>query len=212
MQETNFKDGYIIIKNAVSREMCEILTQYIRLKANNKTTKRKDYLKNVHREYGDPLMETLLNNLTGTIEKACGLELWPTLSFCYLYQFGNKLEKHTDRSSCEIVAGLAIGADEDFIKNKKSWPLILNNNGTIEPIHLDFGDLVIFKGFTTEHWRESFTGNWFISSIFAYVDKNGPLSFQKFDQRESLGKKHVGMFRWTYTVLKNKLKQKYNKM
>lgn len=208
MQNSNFKD-YIIIKNAISDDMCKILSKYIHLKATNKTIKRKDYLRNVHREYNDPLMETLLEDLTPKIEKATGLELWPTLSFCYLYKFGNKLEKHTDRSSCEIVAGLAIGADNDFIQNKKTWPLILNINGEIKPINLDFGDLVIFKGHTTEHWRETFNSNWFISAIFAYVDKNGPLSFQKFDQRKALGMPHVGMFKWTYTLLKNKLKQRY---
>ena len=112
---------------------------------------------------------------------------------------------HKDRSSCQIVAGLCIGADEEYKKNHHNWPLIINDNGTPTPIALDYGDIVVFKGHETEHWREPFTGSWFLSAIFAYVEKEGPYSFQKYDQRKRLGNPHVGMFHWIYGCLKNKI-------
>lgn len=195
----------IIIKQVLSQEICTLLANYAYFKASSKPNVKKDILKNVHREYGDAMMEMLLEKLRPLVERAIGLELWPTLSFYYTYRNGNQLPKHKDRSSCEIVAGLCIGADEAFIKQKGKWPLILEVDGKSEAIDLEYGDIVIFRGSETYHWREAFTGTWFVSAIFAYVDKNGPFAFQKFDQRKALGKPHVGMFNWAYGCLKNKI-------
>ena len=201
--------NYIVLKQALSQDVCELLSDYINLKASLKPNiKKNDALTGVHREYGDPVMETLLNQLTPKIEAATGLALWPTLSFCYRYTHGNQLTPHKDRNSCEIVAGLCIAADDAYKKNHNDWPLIINDNGLPTPIHLDYGDIVIFKGSATEHWREPFTGTWFVSAIFGYVNKNGPYQFQKYDQRKSLGKPHVGMFHWMYGCIKNSVKNR----
>lgn len=195
----------IIVKQVLSQEVCALLADYAHFKALSKPNVKKDILKNVHREYGDSMMEMLLEKLKPLVEKATGLALWPTLSFYYTYRQGNQLPKHKDRSSCEIVAGLCIGADEVFSKQKGRWPLILEIDGKPQAIDLDYGDIVIFRGSETNHWREVFTGTWFVSAIFAYVDKRGPFAFQKFDQRKALGRPHVGMFHWTYGCLKNKV-------
>lgn len=202
-EEYGYKKNHIIIKNVFSKEICELLANYANFKASVKPNVRKDILENIHREYGDCLMEMLLQKLTPLIERATGLELWPTLSFYYQYRNGNQLPKHKDRSSCQIVAGLCIGADDEFNSLNGKWPLILNLNGEPEPIDLEYGDIVIFRGSETEHWREAFTGTWFVSAIFGYVDKHGPFAFQKFDQRHSLGRPHVGMFNWAYGCVKN---------
>lgn len=194
--------SYVVLKHIFSQEECRLLSDYARFKAALKfNTQYHDPLAGVHREYGDVMMESLLERLTPTIEKAIGLQLWPTLSFYYLYKKGDVLAKHQDRSSCEFVAGVCLGGDEP-------WPLMIDDNGIPTAIALDVGDLVIFKGYTTEHWREAFTGTWFVSAIFAYVDKNGPLSFQKYDQRKRLGKPHVGMLRWCYGCIKNSVIQR----
>ncbi len=206
------KKDYVVIQQAVSTEVCDLLADYANFKAAIKPNIKKDGLKNVHREYGDPLMELLLGKLTPLIEEATGLALWPTLAFYYTYKNGNELTKHKDRSSCQIVAGLCIGADEAFKKEHGTWPLILDVEGKSESIALGYGDILVFKGHETVHWREVFKGAWFVSAIFAYVDKNGPFAFQKFDQRQSLGKPHVGMFHWLYGSFKGLLKQRfYNK-
>jgi hypothetical protein len=107
------------------------------------------------------------------------------------------------------VAGLCVGADETFKKEHphEGWPLMVNDKENPRAIPLNYGDLVIFKGYETEHWREAFSGDWFVSAIFAYVDKNGPLSFQKYDQRKKLGLPHIGMFRWCYGCIKDRVKK-----
>ena len=203
-------NNYTVIKQIISKELCEFLSEYVTLKTKIKPNiKKNDALTGVHREYGDLVMETLLAKLHPAVEKATGVELWPTLSFYYHYKNGNQLTPHKDRSSCQFVAGLCIDADSDFKKKQDGWPLIINDKGTPTPIALDYGDMVIFKGHETEHWREPFTGTWFISAIFGYVDKRGPFNFQKYDQRKMLGKPHVGMFHWLYGCIKNSIKTKF---
>lgn len=200
---------YIIVKNILSEDVCELLSDYANFKIRLKPNIKNDSLSGIHREYGDPIMETLLAKLTPRVEEATGMELWPTLSFYYTYKNGNRLAPHKDRNSCQIVAGLCIGADNDFKNNSKSWPLFLKNNDHPEPIALDYGDMIIFKGHETEHWREPFTGSWFVSAIFGYVDKNGPFNFQKYDQRKMLGKPHIGMFNWLYGCIKHSIKNRF---
>lgn len=199
---------HLIIRNALSAEMCDLLSDYARLKEKNHPKRRKgtDPLSNIHREYGDPIMEVLLEKFKPIIEQATHLELWPTLSFYYTYKKGNQLNPHKDRNSCQIVAGLCIGADEHFKQTSGTWPLMFNLAGKVEEVAVQYGDLVIFKGHETQHWREPFKGEWFISAIFGYVDKNGPFAFQKYDQRKSLGKPHVGMLRWSLGCLVQNLK------
>ena len=189
---------------------CQLLAEYAHFKMSvspHANSVKKGVLDNVHREYGDFMMEMLLAKFTPLVEKATGLSLWPTLSFYYTYRTGNELKKHHDRSSCEIVAGLCIGADAQFKAAKGTWPLILNLEGQPEAFALDFGDLLIFRGSDIEHWREVFTGEWFVSAIFGYVDQQGSYAFQKFDQRKSLGKAHIGMIAWLWGCAKNTLKQ-----
>lgn len=198
-----------IVRQAVSADTLALLSDYTRLKAKvaPKRHKHADPLQFVHREYGDALMETLLEKLTPLVEQVTGLSLWPTLSFYYVYQQGNELKQHKDRSSCQIVAGLCIDADENFKMKKGQWPLMFELNGSSEAVHLNYGDMVIFKGHDMLHWRTPYTGEWFVSAIFGYVDKKGPFAFQKYDQRQMLGKPHVGMFYWLGGCMKQKIKE-----
>lgn len=198
--------NYIILPQVLSAEMCGLLTEYARFKSKYSPNSRKgDALTGVHREYGDSLMEIFLDKFTPLVEETTGLSLWPTLSFYYTYQHGHQLAPHKDRSSCEIVAGLCLGADDEFKQQFGSWPLYIDDHQSI-PIHLQEGDMVIFQGHSTTHWREVFQGQWFVSAIFGYVNKNGPYAFQRFDQRKQLGDPHIGMLRWTYGCLKAKMK------
>lgn len=203
MTNTLEKQGYLILQQTVSPEVCALLSDYARLKARIRPhiRKRGDPLAFIHREYADPMMEVMLEKLTPHVEKATGLSLWPTLSFYYAYRQGNQLKPHKDRSSCEYVAGLCIGVDEAYQKKEGSWPLVIEVGGEPIVLKLQAGDLVIFKGNEIKHWREPFTGQWFISAIFGYVNKIGPYAFQKYDQRKSLGKQHVGMLRWSLSCL-----------
>ena len=202
----NNEQDIFLVKQVLSPEVLSLLTDYSLCKARTKPQRCKNaFLKNVHREYADPFMEILLQRLTPVVESAVGSSLWPTLSFYYTYKQGQALPPHRDRSSCEIVAGLCIGADEAFKVNHGSWPLCLKLNGKSVSYEVQYGDLLIFRGHTTEHWREPFAGDWFVSAIFGFVEKTGSFAFQKYDQRAALGLPHVGMFVWTWGALKHRV-------
>lgn len=200
------KNKYIIVKSVISKEICTLITKYVELKTKNKRNvlKGNDPLANVHREYADPLMETILQELTPTVENKIGnIALYPALSFYLTYFNGGLLKPHKDRDSCEVVASIYYGSDESF--EKKSWPILLQLDGNTKEIHLDKGDMVIFQGNETTHWRNKYEGNWYVSSILGYVYKNGENSYQKYDQRKNLGLPHVGMFKWSLGKIKNKV-------
>lgn len=198
------KNNYFIIPQAVSTDICQLLADYVQLKAATRPNIRKnDALSGTHREYGDPLMETLLGRLLPTVEKIVGKALWPTLSFCYLYKQGSQLNPHKDRSSCEWVASLCIGFASDDGKDSGNWPLVVESaSGVPQAVTLQVGDMVLFRGSETQHWRDPYAGAWFVSAIFAYVEKEGPYAEHKFDQRKQLGMPHVGMIRWSLGLLK----------
>lgn len=201
------KPGYYLLKQAISPENCKFLTEYALFKKQVRPNVKKniDPLDNVHREYGDPLMELLLEKITPLIEQTLGCAVWPSLSFYYVYHHGNQLQPHFDRSSCQWVASLCIGADPDFQQGNETWPLILRIGDDVAKIALEYGDILLYQGHTTEHWRETFSGQWFVSAIFAFVEQQGPYAFQKYDQRTALGHPHVGMFRWAFGCLKYRL-------
>ena len=208
---TQFNEaGYCIVKNSVSPKLCEFLSQYARFRyqTSPNVINSSHPLEGIHREYGNSVMELLLLNLCGTVEKYTGMKLWPTLSFYYTYTKGNILKKHKDRDSCEVVACLCLGMDVQYSKEHKSWPIYLENDSIETAVLLDPGDIVIFKGNKMNHWRQKFQGEWFVSAIFAYVAKDGDYAYLKYDQRKNIGDKHIGGFFWLAYIIIHKIKIK----
>lgn len=199
------------VSNLVSKEICQLLAKYALLKrqVSPKIRRGSDPLADIHREYGVPIMEVLLDELTPKIEALTGMSLWPTLSFYYTYQKGNQLLPHKDRASCEVVVALKIGSDKEFAKTHGDWPLYFKKDGKTLCEILDDGDAVIMNGHALEHWREPFEGEWFVSAIFGYVDKNNIHAYQKFDQRKQLGLPHIGIGKWYARMQWERLKQKW---
>jgi hypothetical protein len=92
------------------------------------------------------------------------------------------LSKHTDRHSCEISASLTIGYDAP-----EPWPLWLESNQQPRSITLRAGDMLLYQGRELPHWRERFTGRYWIQAFFHYVNAAGALASYKFDGRTKIG-------------------------
>ena len=76
------------------------------------------------------------------------------------------------------------------LKNKSyNWPMYVENN----PINLNPGDILIYKGCEVEHWRDKFIGLNHAQAFLHYNNIDGPFN-NKYDGREFLGipKKHLG--------------------
>ena len=207
------KNKYQVIRNAVSKEICDIAYHYLHISAeadywllkNNITHEENIFIGNFkdaqvpnsYAKYADRLMETLLIKTIPVMEQKTGLKLIPTYSYCRLYRKGNILKRHKDRPSCEISTTLCLGGDP--------WPIFIDHTGSNNVISerknihkanapkgvkylLKPGDMIIYSGCELEHWREPFEGNLCGQVFLHYNHANGPFAKTNlFDKRPLLG-------------------------
>lgn len=174
------KNGYIVIKNILTKEERLLLEHYtsIQHRFNTKNFDGSGQSDNMDTcFYDDPTMESLLLSKVDLMERATNLKLFPTYSFWRMYSYGAHLEKHTDRNSCEISVTINIAGD------KTKWPIYI---GTSE-VNLEPGDGVIYEGCEYEHWRDEYLGDGQAQVFLHYVDQNGPNKDWKYDKRIGIG-------------------------
>jgi hypothetical protein len=189
------KQKYIIVKEAISKDMAEFLYNYFLIKKDaaeyyykNNIFKENVLLgtwgdtqvSNMYSTYADFAMETLLMKLLKTMRKKTKIHLIPTYSYARVYENGSILKKHKDRASCEVSTTLNLGGN--------LWPIFLESNNKVIKVNLNPGDMLIYKGCELNHWREKFEGKVCIQVFLHYNNSNG--IFKKsnlFDGRAILG-------------------------
>jgi hypothetical protein len=202
--------GYAVIRNVLDPEIAGLVYQYCITKVRRADYLLKNYPENYIKKwdggfgdlqipntyycYGDPLMETLLANILPKMEEYVGDELVPTYSFCRFYQKGDELLKHKDRESCEISTTLCLGyniSNVDINTHPNyAWPMHVEDaQGTVMPVSLYPGDMIIYKGCELFHWREPYLG-FNHAQVFLHYDRKN--SNNKYDGREFLGLPQVG--------------------
>jgi len=139
--------------------------------------------------YGDPIMDTLMEELTPKIIENIGFNIFPSYTYYRLYFSDSKLPKHKDRPSCEISSTLCLGYDVSNVDQKKytnySWPIFVESKGKELPIRLEPGDMMLYYGCDIEHWRNPFLGLNHAQVFLHYVtEQNTDLIY---DQRPTLG-------------------------
>jgi hypothetical protein len=210
MQEYFQKNNYVVIRNFLDENTTKLFYQYsitrvqqvdfLSMYAKNEYhpnwhgTFGDDQCPNSFSCYGDPLMDTLLLLSTGSIEGYTGLELVPNYSYWRFYQPGEELKRHRDRHSCEISVTICLGYNMDNVDKEKypdyNWPMWVETTDPETnyeaPIHLNPGDIIVYRGCAVDHWRETFIGNNQAQLFIHYNDKNGPYNIL-FDGRPLLG-------------------------
>lgn len=193
------EDKYVLLEGFLDKNSCHELAEYFR----NATISGGHYddacptSKAIgHTETLDKLLLDLLPHF----EQATGLKLLPTYSYGRVYKPGEILHIHKDRPSCEISATLTLSFDGD------KWPIYMSppvdgesefyrtdiNGNKIfvendNPISMDVGDAVLYRGCDMYHWRDAYTqGKEHIQVFLHYVDANGPNKEYIFDKRPSL--------------------------
>jgi hypothetical protein len=178
--------GYCIVRNAISEELRDFVTQYSLFDEMQdfQIEEGKPQVPGAHSKYGNPAMETMLLHLHKTMEQNTGLKLYPTYSYYRVYRNGNDLKIHKDRPSCEISATLCFNYSYD--DTKYTWPIFMEGHrADLKP-----GDMIIYRGCDLEHWRDTFDyfeDAWHVQGFFHYVDADGPYSDFKYDKRETIG-------------------------
>ena len=190
-------------RNAVSKEMCKFLHDYMLIKkrvhltfheltyvpskSSEWGTMQDGQVNGAYSTYGDVAMDTLLEIMRPLIEKEVEASLYSNYSYARIYIQGNKLIKHKDRSSCNVSATLFLGGEkwDFFLKDKK------------KKIKIDFniGDLLIYKGGEVEHWRDEFKGVYSVQVFLHYNDVTAKRAEKnKWDGRRHLGIPREGPF------------------
>jgi hypothetical protein len=179
---------YKVVRNAVNKETLDvvkgamIILKDVEYFLNGVPLENKKHFgdsqsPNSFTMYSNMFAESLMLYLKPLIERETCKTLLPTYSYSRIYWQGATLEKHKDRPACEYSISLCIDHDGT------PWPIYFDGQETI----LDSGDLVIYKGCETEHWREPYTGKEQIQTFLHYVDRDGPYRDQALDGRPMLG-------------------------
>ena len=170
---------YKVVKNFLSKEEINLLTDYCRIK-HRINFNSFDFIQNKNGDssfYGDPLMESLMVNKLELMQQVTKLELLPTYAYWRMYSMFADLKKHTDRPSCEISVTVMLGSDGT------PWPIYMNG---LE-INMEPGDAAIYLGCEVEHWRDEFKGDWQAQAFLHYVNKKGLNVSQAYDKRAFIG-------------------------
>jgi len=196
----SFKEKkYVIIKEAISKELASFVTDYFLLKRQAADTLFKNnfippfaeewgkwndtQIPNTYSIYGDVVMETLLSRVKPKMEKITNLKLIETYAYARIYKKGDELKRHKDRSSCEISTTLNLGGDE--------WPIYLEPSEKVNKpgikVDLKPGDMLVYSGCILEHWREPFKGEMCAQVFLHYNNVDTQGEENKFDNRPHLG-------------------------
>tara|TARA_R110000803_G_scaffold159751_1_gene223811 strand:- start:26 stop:619 length:594 start_codon:yes stop_codon:yes gene_type:complete len=193
----------IFIKDFLPPQVLNIAYSYCVLKYSAKInfTKTDSQTKSLLGEYGDLLMETLLDLSTPVIEQNVGKKLFPTYSYLRVYEKESDLKIHKDRSSCEYTVALCLGLDpadkpynimighQDptsnyFYYNEKKEPLKMKIEETFPMVS---NNALIFQGQKADHWREKCEHDHYVTVFLHYVEQEGEYKEHKFDKRPMLG-------------------------
>jgi len=206
------KNGYTVIKKAISPEIAEFVYKYFLLKRQVARTLfdtkyispmteywgvwNDQQIPETYSHYGDVAMETLLTEVKPIMEKETKLKLIETYAYARIYKKGDILHRHKDRFSCEISTTLNLGGDD--------WPIYINPNkeegsqdkdGKYVPskskgvkVDLNPGDMLVYRGNFLEHWRDAFKGE-NCGQVFLHYNNKATKGSEdnKFDRRPHLG-------------------------
>ena len=196
------KNKYVIIKQAISKDLATFLYNYFSIKKQVYDTCLKEryispyevilgyyesaneQIPNTYSSYSDIAMETLMLKCQPIMEKTTGLKLQPSYTYARIYKKGDELKRHKDRFSCEISTTMNLGGDK--------WDIYLEPSGKQGmkgiKVSLNSGDMLVYKGCELEHWRNKFKGKECIQVFLHYNNKKTPESHKNlFDRRPHLG-------------------------
>ena len=171
----------IYIKDFLKEDENNLIWNYMKIfhEANSKLFDDKQTSLGETYEYGCPLMDSLLLSKIKKVEKHLKKEVLPTYTFWRMYNKYSKLDKHTDRPSCEITISINVRSD-------KEWPIYINDKKYI----IKPKDGILYYGAKVKHWRVEYEGDYNGQIFLHYVEKNGEFSDYLYDKRKYLGFKN----------------------
>lgn len=111
-----------------------------------------------------------LEDLTDKVSEIVGKDLEPTYSYSRIYFEGSRLPPHIDRPACEYSVTLNISNEGE------TWDIYMDG----DPVTLEEGDAVIYKGCDVKHWRDECPSTTY-QVFFHYVDANGEFANEAYE-------------------------------
>jgi PKHD-type hydroxylase len=180
-QEYFDKNNYLVLMNALPKEQCDMLVAHMFDLYEKGKLVKDEQCPLSDSVYGDPIFDDLLVKYAEPIGKQIGRKLLPTYTYCRIYRRGEVLKKHKDRPACEISATMTLGYNA-----KNVWKIYFDEEKET-PIDLEVGEMAVYKGCESLHWRPAFKGEWQVQVFFHYVDANGPYAHHAKDGRSDYG-------------------------
>ena len=175
-------NGYVILDNALSKEQCKELSDYMFQMFDDSKTEKDAQCPYSDSIYGAPKFDELLQSMAKPIGDHIGKKLLPTYTYCRIYRPGEVLKMHKDRPSCEYSATLTLGYE-----GKHVWPIFMDEEKRIK-LELEVGELVVYDGCNVAHWRPEYKGTWQVQLFLHYVDAEGQYKDHYADGRKEFGK------------------------
>jgi hypothetical protein len=166
-KEALIRDGFAIVPNFISRDRALALfenykqAEIIKDKTDPQVPDASYCTLNFR-----PFLEILCEKIPHVSEMV-GEFVFPTYTYARIYRNGNILQRHTDRTACEISLTVHLHGD-------KEWPIYMETpEGVQVPVILGPGDAAIYLGCDTPHWRDAYEGEEYGQVFFHYVLSTG---------------------------------------
>ena len=168
------KDGYLVVKNFISRDSADMLCA-LTLKAISDGVAspgqgvggEHPFTWNIN---SFSAFDPLLTLLTPKMNEMLDLDLVPTYYYQRTYLRGGAMSHHTDRPSCQRSVTMNLGYSHQ-------WPIYIVNRETGK--HTEFqaepGDALLYMGCSQEHYRDPFEGDWYSQLFLHWVEREGEI-------------------------------------
>lgn len=147
------QQGYVVLRGLLNPLQLAGLREYIRelsqagyFEHDQEQVQRRGLI------YNHPLMSYLHNHLTRLLAPILP-DIAPSYSMLALYQGGAELKRHIDRDQCAWNVSWMLDAEPEAAA--QSWPLYFEHQGELRSANPDLGDLVLYSGTRTLHWRQA---------------------------------------------------------
>lgn len=133
----------------------------------------------------------LLSEKVSSLNKLLGRKLLPTYTYTRMSENGASLDKHVDRPSCEISLSIHLYGDEE-------WAFCIKDaDGRDRRLMLQPGDAVLYDAHRAVHWRDTYRGEFYISTFHHYVLLDGDYDNNFFDNLDEVNSltEYVKVFR-----------------
>lgn len=175
---------YQIIENFIEDDFIDFIQDYYSMKINSKSyTIEENKFTYGYSFYGDPLMETTLQNSCESISSIIGSNLLPTYSYVNLHMNGDVYEHHKSNSS-EVSALLCLGSSDDKILG----PVYFTKGKMVqEEIPLKKGDLLLYNNLNSSCRRNPLNVKWLLEANLNFILSDGRNKDFIYDKRPYLG-------------------------